>query len=320
MKTTTRLCTAFLAAMLTLAAFPGSARAQAPAAPAPMSELEKQADPAYRASDWTKAATGYEAVVKAEPKNGRAHYRLGTVYLRLNNDQAAVKALEQAVALNFQPGFSNFNLACALARLNQKEQAIAALQAAVQGGFSNIQQIQSDNDLASLRSDARFTALIDQMNRAARPCEYDDHYKQFDYWVGDWYVRPVGTPETAPLNSLPQSRIEKIMNGCVVLENWMPSPTAGGGKSFNIYNAPMKRWEQYWVDSVGSAIHFVGGINAEGNMVYNSESTGPNGQKTIGRMTYFKMQPDGLRQLWETSTDGGKTWTVAFDGQYIRKK
>jgi hypothetical protein len=27
---------------------------------------------------------------------------------------------------------------------------------------------------------------------------------------------------------------------------------------------------------------------------------------------------EGVRQLWETSTDDGKTWTVAFDGIYRR--
>jgi hypothetical protein len=26
-----------------------------------------------------------------------------------------------------------------------------------------------------------------------------------------------------------------------------------------------------------------------------------------------------VRQLWESSEDGGKTWTVAFDGNYVRK-
>ena len=26
-----------------------------------------------------------------------------------------------------------------------------------------------------------------------------------------------------------------------------------------------------------------------------------------------------VRQVWETSTDDGKTWTVAFDGRYQRR-
>ena len=312
----------FALLLLALASFgrlPVAAQAPAPAGAPPMSALEQQADPAYRASDWAKAVTAYEAVVAAEPKNGRAHYRLGTAFLQLKNNQAAVKALTQAAALNFQPGFSNYNLACAHARLNQSEEAFRALQAAVQGGYGNVQQLQSDPDLAPLRSDARFAALVTQMQRAARPCEFDDNYKQFDFWVGEWYVRPAGTPATAPLTALPQSRIEKILNGCVVLENWMPSPTAAGGKSFNAYNRTKKQWEQFWVDGVGTVILFTGGIR-DGNMHYTSESTGPNGQKILGKMTYFNVGPERMRQLWETSNDDGKTWTIAFDGMYERKK
>jgi hypothetical protein len=26
-----------------------------------------------------------------------------------------------------------------------------------------------------------------------------------------------------------------------------------------------------------------------------------------------------VRQVWESSTDGGKTWTVAFDGTYTAR-
>jgi len=25
-----------------------------------------------------------------------------------------------------------------------------------------------------------------------------------------------------------------------------------------------------------------------------------------------------VRQLWESSSDGGRTWTVLFDGHYVR--
>jgi len=47
---------------------------------------------------------------------------------------------------------------------------------------------------------------------------------------------------------------------------------------------------------------------------------GPDGQvrKTLGRMTFFP-QDGTVRQLWEQSVDGGKTWSVAFDGLYTRK-
>lgn len=151
--------------------------------------------------------------------------------------------------------------------------------------------------------------------RAAQPCESDANYRAFDFWIGEWEVTAVGAPANAPK---PQSRIEKILDGCVILENWMP-PGGGDGKSFNTYNPTTKKWEQFWVSSRGNPIHFTGEVR-DGNMHYTSESVSATGPKTLGRMTFFNLGPDRVRQLWETSTDGGKTWTVAFDGMYNRKK
>ena len=34
----------------------------------------------------------------------------------------------------------------------------------------------------------------------------------------------------------------------------------------------------------------------------------------------WSLEPDAsVRQVWESSTDGGTTWTVAFDGRYVKK-
>jgi hypothetical protein len=149
------------------------------------------------------------------------------------------------------------------------------------------------------------------------PCVTDSTYRQFDFWVGEWSVRPAQAPANAPASALPESRVEKILNGCVLLENWMPRQ-GGGGKSFNTYNRATRQWEQTWVDGMGSTVRFRGGLEG-GNMVYRSEQTGPDGKPRLGRMTFFNLGPGKVRQLWETSADSGKTWTTAFDGMYTKK-
>jgi hypothetical protein len=284
-------------------------------AQAPMSGAEKDADALFRASKWADAALAYEAVAKAEPSNGRARYRAGYAYISLKEYEKAAAAFAAATQLNFAPVLGNYHLACALARLGRSDEALAALDASVKAGFTNLTQLQSDEDLASLRGDARFAALVTSLQRAKRPCEFNPAYQQFDFWVGEWEVTPVGAPPNAPR---PQSRIEKILNGCVILENWMP-PGDAGGKSFNSYNARTQKWEQFWVDGRGSVIHFTGEVR-DGNMYYTTESTAPNGTRILGTMTFFDLGPDRVRQLWEQSTDGGKTWSVVFDGMYHRKK
>ena len=146
-------------------------------------------------------------------------------------------------------------------------------------------------------------------------CEQNPKYRQFDFWVGEWDVEVVGAK---PGDVKPRSSIQKLVHGCVILENWMP-PNGNEGKSFNIFNPNTGKWEQLWMGANGLPIHFYGGVS-NGSMHYTSEFTDPKGAKQRGRMTYTPLGPDRVRQLWESSSDGGKTWTVAFDGTYVRRK
>ncbi|MGQ0714684.1 MAG: hypothetical protein ACT4PJ_13265 [Gemmatimonadaceae bacterium] len=51
-------------------------------------------------------------------------------------------------------------------------------------------------------------------------------------------------------------------------------------------------------------------------------TVGSNGAKTHHRIRWAPPggTPARLRQLWESSTDDGKTWTVAFDGMYQKRQ
>ena len=40
----------------------------------------------------------------------------------------------------------------------------------------------------------------------------------------------------------------------------------------------------------------------------------------VHRITWEKKSDDEVRQLWESSPDGGQTWSVVFDGKYVRRK
>lgn len=150
---------------------------------------------------------------------------------------------------------------------------------------------------------------------AARPCESGPNYRKFDFWIGDWDVQPTGTPR-APLGSGASSRIERVLDGCVIVENWTPLK-GPSGKSFNIYNRATKKWEQYWVDAAGQITFYVGEFREDGNLYLEAAEFGSSNRV---RMTFFNQGPDQVRQLGHQSTDGGKTWTVTFDLTYMRKK
>ena len=64
-------------------------------------------------------------------------------------------------------------------------------------------------------------------------------------------------------------------------------------------------------------IHAMKG-NAEKSLDY-LESLAPNGTRVLQRLTFFPVHRDTVRQLFETSSDSGKTWQPGFDGRYVRK-
>jgi hypothetical protein len=139
-------------------------------------------------------------------------------------------------------------------------------------------------------------------------CRTAEH-RQFDFWLGEWDVKdPAG-------KVLGTNRISLVLGGCVLHEAWT-SPGMSGN-SYNIYFAPEKRWHQTWVDDRGNLLELDGGWK-DGKMVLAGEGPGNQGGRVKHRIIWSKLD-QGLRQLWESSADGGSTWTVAFDGTYVPK-
>ena len=135
-------------------------------------------------------------------------------------------------------------------------------------------------------------------------------HRQFDFWIGDWDVTENG--KAAGVN-----RIERILDGCGLLESWSGA-TGYRGNSLNFYDASRKRWHQTWTDTSGLALsldgEFVGGDMVLAGARFDAER-----QLTIyDRITWTPRADGTVRQLWETSADG-KTWSAIFDGLYSRK-
>jgi hypothetical protein len=143
-------------------------------------------------------------------------------------------------------------------------------------------------------------------------------YRQFDFWIGEWEAfGPDG-------KKAGDSKISLMLDSCTILEEWTGTGIQQGlryaGKSYNMYNATKKRWQQYWVDNAGNITQYFNGHFEDNKMIVQTENDEVS-PKTflIQKMTFFNLGPDKVRQFGETSSDSGKTWVTGFDLEYRRK-
>jgi hypothetical protein len=146
---------------------------------------------------------------------------------------------------------------------------------------------------------------------SAPPCSMPQ-YRQFDFWLGNWTVTSHRTGKFAGSNN-----VTREYGGCVVMEHWSGA-RGGHGSSFNTYDAGRHLWHQTWVDDSGSLLLLDGGLR-NGSMVLQGTNVDGNGKPVLNRITWTPMRNGSVRQHWVVSTDGGKTWSDAFDGIYTRK-
>ena len=156
-------------------------------------------------------------------------------------------------------------------------------------------------------------APVPAVTAAKTPACVAPENRQFDFWLGDWDVRdPAG-------KLVGTNHITSLHLGCVLFENYRAGQFSGS--SLNTYDADRKKWHQTWVDSSGGLLVIEGG-HMDGKMVLGSETADPGkaGATIVNRISWQPL-PDGrVRQLWETSTDKGLSWTTAFDGYYTKQK
>ena len=136
---------------------------------------------------------------------------------------------------------------------------------------------------------------------------------QFDFWLGTWEVYKYGTDTLVG-----HSKIESVIDSVALLENYSVASGQYQGKSLNKYNPATRRWEQYWVDNSGLTLFLSGGLT-DGKMVLDDVESG-NAEKGLNKIAWEKMNTNSVRQTWSLSQDGGRTWSVVFDGEYRMKK
>jgi hypothetical protein len=143
------------------------------------------------------------------------------------------------------------------------------------------------------------------------PCT-QEQWRQFDFWVGQWSVTEQGKPAGT-------NHIERILDGCALLENWTGAQ-GGEGKSLNFFDRDDGLWHQTWIDRSGGALFLSGKFENGAMRMEGVRAASAKQPATRHRITWTALPDGSVRQLWESSAVAKEEWVTQFDGLYVREK
>jgi hypothetical protein len=138
-------------------------------------------------------------------------------------------------------------------------------------------------------------------------------YGLLDFWVGEWEV--YSGDQMAGEN-----RIDKVLNGCAVLEHWT---AAGGGQGMSLFYVDTDGvWQQVWVTEWSAN---PGGMKEktlveempDKGVRFQGEIKHPKIGVYLDRTTLTPLENGDVRQLIEISRDAGESWQTTFDAIYM---
>ena len=157
------------------------------------------------------------------------------------------------------------------------------------------------------------TSLLYAQNNTQKKCYSSEEFRQFDFWVGEWNVQDSTGAQ------LGESSVQRILDGCVILENWENKNSGYSGKSFNYYNANLNTWEQKWIDNQGVPIEFKGNFFPEEKALKFDGIAFENGKEVSYKLNFYSKEADYVQQQFFRYDELKKSWVLIFDGHYHRK-
>jgi hypothetical protein len=139
-------------------------------------------------------------------------------------------------------------------------------------------------------------------------------YRQFDFWLGEWDLVGVDGKKSA------EDRVVSILGGCAIQENWT-GVKSGQGLSLAAYDPATKHWHQTLMDDSGAVLKLEGEF-ADGKMILVGQrpSQKEKGVTITHRIAWTVLPDHRVRQFWEATTTGGRTWRPVFEGTYVARK
>ena len=101
--------------------------------------------------------------LRLEPRNAEARSNLGVALLARGRPEEAEREIREALRIDSRNLNAHYNLACAAALRGDHDGALRSLEDLIALGYGNSQALRRDADLASLRDDPRFEAMLGRM-------------------------------------------------------------------------------------------------------------------------------------------------------------
>ena len=158
-------------------------------------------------------------------------------------------------------------------------------------------------------------ALAQSEASPPQACGEIDGFQRLDFWLGAWtVVDPSGDLQGT-------DRIEKVLDGCALIEHWTGADDSEG-MSFFYFNAINSTWKQVWVTSRATTPGTIkekqliedlpdGSVRFQGVVILRD------GRSVLDRTTLTPLEDGRVRQLIEWSRDGGVNWQESFHGVYV---
>lgn len=146
------------------------------------------------------------------------------------------------------------------------------------------------------------------------PCSLPES-KQFDFWLGEWNLswKDADGKDLSGTN-----KINKILDGCVIQENFETADGTFKGTSVSLYNQRLNKWQQTWVDNAGAYLDFTGEFSND-RMELSRDAKDKNGNPIKLRMIFYNITNNEFDWNWEKSDDNGSNWKVLWKIHYKRK-
>ena len=139
-------------------------------------------------------------------------------------------------------------------------------------------------------------------------CADDPAARQLDFWLGDWSVD----------SGRGRSNVHLALDKCELVESWASNTSDHNGENTFAYNPEDRTWYGLFVDNRGR-VHSLSGSASTGSAELHGPGRDENGTPVLKRVRVVRINDATADQIWEKSTDEGKTWMVDFKMEYVRK-